>query len=150
MKKCKILEFLQKTERKIHAGFLRLYPAGLLRNPLPSPWASSADQNKKISLESKLSDEILFLVCDPCRIQTCNPHIRSVVLYSVELMDPCSIKTTRDKRESLAVRTRLELATYGVTGRYSNQLNYRTKVLYATCVRTLLFFKSGCKSTAFF
>ena len=26
--------------------------------------------------------------CDPCRIQTCNPHIRSVVLYSVELMDP--------------------------------------------------------------
>ena len=25
--------------------------------------------------------------CDPCRIQTCNPHIRSVVLYSVELMD---------------------------------------------------------------
>ena len=79
--------------------------------------------------------------CDPCRIQTCNPHIRSVVLYSVELMDPCSIKTTRDKRESLAVRTRLELATYGVTGRYSNQLNYRT---------SSLFFKSGCKSTAFF
>ena len=26
-----------------------------------------------------------------------------------------------------AVRTRLELATYGVTGRYSNQLNYRTR-----------------------
>ena len=26
----------------------------------------------------------------------------------------------------LAVRTRLELATPGVTGRYSNQLNYRT------------------------
>ncbi len=25
-----------------------------------------------------------------------------------------------------AVRTRLELATPGVTGRYSNQLNYRT------------------------
>ena len=24
------------------------------------------------------------------------------------------------------MRTRLELATYGVTGRYSNQLNYRT------------------------
>ena len=28
---------------------------------------------------------------------------------------------------SPAVRTRLELATPGVTGRYSNQLNYRTK-----------------------
>ena len=68
---------------------------------------------------------------DPCRIQTCNPHIRSVVLYSVELMD----------RKEGAVRTRLELATYGVTGRYSNQLNYRT---------SSLLFKSGCKGTAFF
>ena len=29
---------------------------------------------------------------DPCRIQTCNPHIRSVVLYSVELMDPLPIE----------------------------------------------------------
>ena len=29
-------------------------------------------------------------------------------------------------RVFFAVRTRLELATYGVTGRYSNQLNYRT------------------------
>lgn len=28
---------------------------------------------------------------------------------------------------SPAVRTRLELATPGVTGRYSNRLNYRTK-----------------------
>ena len=32
---------------------------------------------------------ISFFVCDPCRIQTCNPHIRSVVLYSVELTDHC-------------------------------------------------------------
>ena len=30
--------------------------------------------------------------CDPCRIQTCNPHIRSVVLYSVELTDHCFSK----------------------------------------------------------
>ncbi len=29
----------------------------------------------------------------------------------------------------LAVRTGLEPATHGVTGRYSNQLNYRTKFL---------------------
>ena len=29
--------------------------------------------------------------CDPCRIQTCNPHIRSVVLYSVELTDHCFV-----------------------------------------------------------
>ena len=31
---------------------------------------------------------LILCLCDPCRIQTCNPHIRSVVLYSVELMDP--------------------------------------------------------------
>ena len=40
--------------------------------------------------------------------------------------------TTRNNNKArisagFAVRTRLELATYGVTGRYSNQLNYRTK-----------------------
>jgi hypothetical protein len=29
-----------------------------------------------------------------------------------------------------AVRTGLEPATHGVTGRYSNQLNYRTKLFY--------------------
>ena len=79
---------------------------------------------KKIAHESA--------ICDPCRIQTCNPHIRSVVLYSVELMDQLLLKSKpafagffSPKRE--AVRTRLELATYGVTGRYSNQLNYRTR-----------------------
>ena len=31
-------------------------------------------------------------LCDPCRIQTCNPHIRSVVLYSVELTDHASFR----------------------------------------------------------
>ena len=31
--------------------------------------------------------------------------------------------------EEVAERTRLELATPGVTGRYSNQLNYRSTVL---------------------
>ena len=41
---------------------------------------------------------------------------------------PSHEKTQPLKREIafFAVRTRLELATYGVTGRYSNQLNYRT------------------------
>ena len=79
MKKCKILEFLCFSTQKREEPDCYVYPAGLLRkkkkihagflrNPLPSPWASSANQNKKISLESKLSDEILFLVCDPCRI----------------------------------------------------------------------------------
>ena len=37
---------------------------------------------------------ISFFVCDPCRIQTCNPHIRSVVLYSVELTDHCFSKAS--------------------------------------------------------
>ena len=37
------------------------------------------------------------------------------------------IKKSRAERLWIfAVRTRLELATLGVTGRYSNQLNYRT------------------------
>ena len=40
-------------------------------------------------------------------------------------MDPSFEKET--SLRWLAVRTRLELATYGVTGRYSNQLNYRTR-----------------------
>ena len=42
---------------------------------------------KQKKLPEVVSDS--FLLCDPCRIQTCNPHIRSVVLYSVELMDHC-------------------------------------------------------------
>ena len=49
---------------------------------------TSYKQKNKNALESKFSDAFYFLFCDPCRIQTCNPHIRSVVLYSVELMDP--------------------------------------------------------------
>ena len=42
----------------------------------------------------------------------------------------------------LAVRTGLEPATPGVTGRYSNQLNYRTNYS-VLCV----FLKRGCKGT---
>jgi hypothetical protein len=32
----------------------------------------------------------------------------------------------------MAERTRLELATPGVTGRYSNQLNYRSSLMFLT------------------
>ena len=97
------------------------------------PFGVKSYKYKQRKMRLRVNSQTHFLVypCDPCRIQTCNPHIRSVVLYSVELMD----------RKEGAVRTRLELATYGVTGRYSNQLNYRT---------SSLLFKSGCKSTAFF
>ncbi len=45
-----------------------------------------------------------------------------------------------------AVRTRLELATPCVTGMYSNQLNYRTRLSSCKC----FLFESGCKGTAFF
>ncbi len=52
-----------------------------------------------------------------------------------------------------AVRTRLELATYGVTGRYSNQLNYRTKGHYCynlSLERYAFFSKAGAKVLLFF
>ena len=45
----------------------------------------------------------------------------------------------------LAVRTGLEPATPGVTGRYSNQLNYRT-----ICSVLSVFLERGCKGTHFF
>ncbi len=41
-----------------------------------------------------------------------------------------------------AVRTGLEPATPGVTGRYSNQLNYRTN-----CSVLCVFLERGCKGT---
>ena len=41
-----------------------------------------------------------------------------------------------------AVRTGLEPATPGVTGRYSNQLNYRTN-----CSDLCVFLERGCKGT---
>ena len=43
------------------------------------------------------------------------------------------------------MRTGLEPATPGVTGRYSNQLNYRTN-----CSVLCVFLKRGCKDTHFF
>ena len=74
--------------------------------------------------------------------------------------------------KALAVRTGLEPATPGVTGRYSNQLNYRTNVqtfepmegvepttprLQITCSGQLsyigsfaLFFQWGCKDITFY
>ena len=53
--------------------------------------------NKKIR-NLKVNFLCVFLIpCDPCRIQTCNPHIRSVVLYSVELMDRYHVPFYRGK-----------------------------------------------------
>ena len=57
---------------------------------IPSPRRGRVLQTKQKKSPLKASSQMRFhlLFCDPCRIQTCNPHIRSVVLYSVELMDP--------------------------------------------------------------
>ena len=60
--------------------------AGFLRNPSPFG-VTSYKSNKKTCLKINSQTRFFYLPCDPCRIQTCNPHIRSVVLYSVELMD---------------------------------------------------------------
>jgi hypothetical protein len=46
--------------------------------------------------------------CQRCRIKTLKPALRLAFCFL------------------FAVRTGLEPATHGVTGRYSNQLNYRT------------------------
>ena len=57
--------------------------------------------------------------CDSGEARTRDPYIKSVLLYqlSYEILK--------------AVRTGLEPATPCVTGMYSNQLNYRTKLIIA-------------------
>ena len=45
----------------------------------------------------------------------------------------------------IAVRTGLEPATPGVTGRYSNQLNYRTIFLMNSMLSRVVFPDCGCK-----
>jgi hypothetical protein len=42
----------------------------------------------------------------------------------------------------VAVRTGLEPATHGVTGRYSNQLNYRTNIYRVAKVTEILFIQN--------
>ncbi len=88
---------------RYHSGPSQEY----IYRPVSVPYVARKSQVKKTSILKKQTTCLQQVVCDPCRIQTCNPHIRSVVLYSVELMDQ-------------------------------------------SCIRTPPFFKSGCKSTAFF
>jgi hypothetical protein len=54
-------------------------------------------------------------------------------------------RTTKPDEKSsgfvvLAVRTGLEPATHGVTGRYSNQLNYRTSILMRCKIKRIFSF----------
>ena len=57
--------------------------------PIPRRGRVLQTQTKKSHLKVNFQMRFPVLFCDPCRIQTCNPHIRSVVLYSVELTDHC-------------------------------------------------------------
>ena len=58
---------------------------------------------------------------------------------------PHTKKSLEPKLKAFAVRTGLEPATSGVTGRYSNQLNYRTRVVRTSfskaSAKVLLFFE---------
>ncbi len=58
-------------------------------------------------------------------IRTPNTRIWNPLLCQLEL-HPCSSCLTRRHSNKVAERTGLEPATPGVTGRYSNQLNYRS------------------------
>ncbi len=58
-------------------------------------------------------------------IRTPNTRIWNPLLCQLEL-HPCSSCLTRRRSNKVAERTGLEPATPGVTGRYSNQLNYRS------------------------
>ena len=58
-------------------------------------WTNNAtEQSAQKRHRNRFFQQIAMSLRDPCRIQTCNPHIRSVVLYSVELMDHCLFKPT--------------------------------------------------------
>ena len=64
-------------------------------------------------------------------------------LLQIEVPGKGTQKSPAEFAGLLAVRTRFELATFGVTGRHSNQLNYRTSSV-------VTFVVSGCKDTQFF
>jgi hypothetical protein len=70
-------------------------------------------QKQKILLTQHLrilSLQLMSVNCHRRRLKILKPPSRMAFLFS------------------FAVRTGLEPATHGVTGRYSNQLNYRTKL----------------------
>ena len=59
-----------------------------------------------------------------------------------DFLDKNKLQHLKELCSFLAVRTGLEPATPGVTGRYSNQLNYRTN-----CSDLCVFLERGCKGT---
>ena len=65
----------------------------MIRIPIPLPsWGFSYFSLVFLLDGYKQKSHDYSWLCDPCRIQTCNPHIRSVVLYSVELTDHASFR----------------------------------------------------------
>ena len=81
--------------------------------------------------------------CFFCPIAALNFSPLSVT--TIRLLPPSSfvrLALEQNKLQNFAVRTGLEPATPGVTGRYSNQLNYRT-----ICSDLCVFLERGCKGT---
>ena len=89
------------------------------RESNPRPSACKADALNQLSYAP-----VLFLFADNCvRLRIFS---RSLPQGNSLLQSLSSLFSTKINFNIFAVRTGLEPATPGVTGRYSNQLNYRT------------------------
>ena len=96
------------------------------RESNPRPSACKADALNQLSYAP-----VSFLFADNCvRLRIFSRSQPSGCSLLQSLSSLFSNKTSGEifRRTFLAVRTGLEPATPGVTGRYSNQLNYRTNV----------------------
>ena len=108
------------------------------RESNPRPSACKADALNQLSYAP-----VSFLFADNCvRLRIFS---RSLPQGNSLLQSLSSLFSTKINCNIFAVRTGLEPATPGVTGRYSNQLNYRT-----ICSDLCVFLERGCKGTHFF
>ena len=105
------------------------------RESNPRPSACKADALNQLSYAP-----VSFLFADNC-VRLCI-FSRSLPQGNSLFQSLSSLFSTKINFNILAVRTGLEPATPGVTGRYSNQLNYRTN-----CSVLSVFPKRGCKGT---
>ena len=108
------------------------------RESNPRPSACKADALNQLSYAP-----VSFLSADYCvRLRIFS---RSLPQGNSLLQSLSSLFSTKIfRRTFVAVRTGLEPATPGVTGRYSNQLNYRTNC------SDFSFFQRECKDIAFY
>ena len=102
-----------------------------------------SDNCVRLSLQSVTTirllppSSFLFLVLEQNKLRS--------FLFGYFVLRTKSASTFKRTLFLFAVRTGLEPATPGVTGRYSNQLNYRT-----ICSDLCVFLERGCKGTHFF